>query len=82
MAWRDTARTLRIGPIDVRAFAPFVICAVHIKIWTFLLSLAGMAFFVFLDYKKWPLEVAIRKARSFLAGKLRSDKAWIDREKL
>lgn len=74
-AWRDSARYPRFFFIDANAALPLVLFLVHIKLWTFMLALAAMAFFGVLERFNFTLPIFMRWLRSTLAGRVRVARA-------
>lgn len=74
--WRDSARTPRFFIMDAYAFFPILFFMLHIRLWTFLLSLGFMAFFILLERFKFTIPVFARWVRASIAGSLRVAKPW------
>ena len=74
--WRDSARTPRFFIMDAYAFFPILFFMLHIRLWTFLLSLGFMAFFILLERFKFTIPVFARWVRASIAGPLRVAKPW------
>jgi intracellular multiplication protein IcmT len=66
--WRDSARTPRFFLIDARAAFPLLLFLIHIRLWSFLLALAAMAFFALLEHYGFSVPVFWRWLRNVLAG--------------
>lgn len=71
MAWRDTALYPRMGPLDARAIIAVGIWAMHMRLWTFLIGLAGMVFFWVAERRGYTPVAWLRSVRTRLAGKRR-----------
>jgi len=74
--WRDSARTPMFFMIDARSAMPLVLFLLHIRLWTFFLSLCICIFFMVLNRFGFTLPVFVRWLRSFLAGNNRSTRTW------
>jgi len=66
--WHNTARNPKLGPLDARALFPISIWALHMREWTFFVSLVGVAAFAFLMWRGYTPMVAVRIARRRLSG--------------
>ncbi len=66
--WRDSARTARLWVIDARAAFPLLLFLLHIRLWSFILAVAAMAFFALLERYGFTTTVFLRWVRSTLAG--------------
>jgi intracellular multiplication protein IcmT len=66
--WRDSARQPRFFLIDARAAFPLLFFLLHIRLWTFTVSLLGMAFFGLIEHYGFSLSVFLRWLRLTLAG--------------
>ncbi len=75
-SWRDVARTPRFYFMDAWSALPILIFLMHMRLWTFLLSLVWIAFFIVLEKFKFTVPVFFRWLRATLAGPLRSAKPW------
>ena len=69
--WRDTARTVRFFIFDAKAGIPFFFFLAHISYWTFAVSVLSFIVFGVLERFGFSLTVALRLARSTLAGPVR-----------
>lgn len=75
--WRDSSREARFFMVDAMAALPLVVFLLHIKMWTFYLAIATMAFFGILERFNFTVPVFLRWLRSTLAGPVRVAKpAW------
>ena len=74
--WRDASRTPRFYFMDAFAAFPFLIFFLHIRLWTFFLAIAVVAFFVVLEKFKFSLPVFFRWIRATIAGPTRIAKPW------
>lgn len=70
-AWRDSARTPRFFFVDAYSVLPLVVFLVHIRLWTFVVSLLTMVFFAVLERFNFTVPVFMRWLRSSLAGKVK-----------
>lgn len=73
--WRNSGLSARMGllafSIDARAFLPILALILHISWTTLYLFLGAVSFFALLEYLGYSTPVAIRKARSMIAGRHR-----------
>jgi intracellular multiplication protein IcmT len=74
--WRDAARTPRFYFMDAWAALPFLFFFLHMRLWTFILSLVFTLFFIILEKFKFTLPVFSRWLKATLAGPLRMAKPW------
>lgn len=74
--WRDAARTPRFYFMDAWAALPFLFFLMHMRLWTFILSLVLTFFFIILEKFKFTLPVFSRWLKATLAGPLRTAKPW------
>ena len=74
--WRDVARTPRFFVVDAYASFPLVLMLLHIQLWTFLLAIASITFFVILERFKFTLPVFKRWIKATLAGNIRYAYPW------
>ena len=74
--WRDSARQPRFFLIDARAAFPLLLFLLHIKLWSFILAVATMAFFGLLERYGFSLIVFLRWLRSLLAGSRKVSIPW------
>ena len=74
--WRDAARTPRFYFMDAFSALPLLLFFLHMRLWTFILAIVFIAFFIVLERFKFTLPVFFRFIRSFLAGPLRTAKPW------
>lgn len=70
--WRETMRDPRVGPFDARLTVILAVTLFYFTVWTLILGVAGIAFFWAIARFRLPLPSAMRFARSWLAGPLRS----------
>lgn len=75
--WRNSGHQARLGlvafSLDARVFVFFLALILHLSWTTFYIVLSAIAFFAFLEYLGYTLDVARKRVRGFLAGKMRSD---------
>ncbi|MCE2576649.1 IcmT/TraK family protein [Komagataeibacter sp. FNDCR2] len=69
--WRFTADPVRLLIIDCRALAPMALWLVHMREWTFITAIIGVAFFGILAWMGLTLPVAWRMFRVFVSGSRR-----------
>lgn len=74
--WRDAARTPRFYFMDAYAALPLLLFFLHISLFTFLLSIGFMAFFIMLERFKFTLPVFFRWLKTTIAGPYRVAKPW------
>ena len=74
--WRDTARPAKLGPLNASAIFPIVLFLLHIKIWTFIVSIIFIAFLVIIDYYGFSVSRFGRYLRCSMAGKRRLATPW------
>lgn len=74
--WRDTARTARFFGIDARAAFPLFLFLLHIRLWTFFVSIVAMAFFGLIGHYGFSLSVFFRWLRQLLAGPHKQSIPW------
>ncbi len=78
-AWRDTGRTVRFFIFDAKAGIPFFFFLAHVSYWTLAISVLSFVVFGVLERFGYSLVVALRLARSTLAGPVRFAVAWRDK---
>lgn len=74
--WRDSARNPRFFMIDALAAIPLVLFLLHIKLWTFIVTLTLVIFFAVLERFKFTVPIFLRWLRSTIAGKHRVAHPW------
>lgn len=74
--WRDSARKVRFFGIDARISFLLFFFLIHIKLWTFILSLSGIIFFVLIERFGFSLIVFLRVCRGLLAGSRKLALPW------
>ncbi|MFA0809386.1 IcmT/TraK family protein [Microbulbifer epialgicus] len=83
--WRNTGLAARLGlviaSIDARAFVFIFIFILHISWETLYTFLGIVTFFGLLEYLGYSVPVAIRKARSLIAGRRRFVQRTISRRR-
>jgi intracellular multiplication protein IcmT len=79
--WRDSARTPMFFVLDAYSCIPLFLMLLHIRLWTFMLACTVCAFFMLLNRFGFSLPVFLRWLRSFIAGKNRSARSWLLKEK-
>ena len=70
--WRDTARSVRFGPLDARAMSGFAVWMLAMSWPTFWLSIAILALFFFLERAGITLPCAINLVRCGLFSNVRT----------
>ncbi len=74
--WRDVARPPRFYFMDAWSALPILLFLMHMRLWTFILSIVCMSFFIILEKFKFTVPVFFRWLRATLAGPLRSARPW------
>lgn len=69
--WRFSADPVRLLIIDARAVAPMTLFLVHMRLWTLVVALVGIALFAFLAWFGLTVPVAWRMLRVILCGPVR-----------
>lgn len=69
--WRDSARRITIAGLEAWALCPMLLWACHMRWWTFYIAIGGVAAFGLLQYLGLTLFGALRRIRSWFAGKRR-----------
>lgn len=73
--WRNTMRTVRFLAFDARAALPLPLLLVYARTSTFMLMIASLLLFRYLERKGLTFPSALRSMRSWLVGKDRP--GWI-----
>lgn len=73
--WRNSMRTVRFFAFDARAALPLPLLMLHARLWTFLLFLASLLFFGYLERKGLTVPSALRSFRSWITGQNRP--GWV-----
>ena len=83
--WRNTGLAARMGllvfSIDARAFLPILALILHISWTTLYIFIGAVSFFALLEFLGYSAPVAIRKARSLIAGRHRFVQRTISRRR-
>ncbi len=74
--WRDAARNPRFYFMDAFAAFPILFFLMHISLWSFIVSVLCISFFVMLERFKFTIPVFSRWLKATLAGPLRIAKPW------
>jgi intracellular multiplication protein IcmT len=74
--WRNSARHPRFFGIDARITLLILLFLFYIRLWTFLLALAGILFFTALEKLGFSLNVFFRWFRNQLAGRRKLAIPW------
>ena len=74
--WRDASRTPRFFIMDAYAAFPLLLFFLHIKMWTLLVAIGAMVFFMILERFQFTIPVFIRWVKSQLAGPYRTAQPW------
>lgn len=75
-AWRDSARYPKFFGLDSRAVFPIIIFLLHIKLWTFIVSMITMVFFSMLMRYGFTLGTFLRFLRAQVGGKRKMARPW------
>jgi hypothetical protein len=74
--WRETMRPTRFFGVDSRATLPMLFFLMNMNSNTFMLAIAGMVGFSFLERKGLTVPAAIRAVRAWIAGPIRPATPW------
>ena len=74
--WRDSSRSARFFMVDALAAIPLVCVLLHVRMWTFLVALGAMTFFMILERFKFTVPVFLRWVKSFIAGPIKTAYPW------
>jgi len=74
--WRDSARQTRFFLIDARAAFPLLLFLLHIRFWTFVLSILTTLFFAVLERYGFTVSIFVRWLRNMIAGSRKSATPW------
>ena len=75
-AWRDSARHAKLFFLDAVSVFPFMLWALHIRWWTFILACITALFLTILNHFGFSISVFVRWLRSFFAGKRKLSQPW------
>ena len=75
-AWRDSARAAKLFFLDAVSVFPFLLWALHIRWWTFILAALSAVFLTVLNHFGFSIPVFLRWLRSTLAGKRKLAIPW------
>lgn len=82
--WRNTQLPIRFFALDARAAAVILLCILHLRLWTFFLSLVAMLVFWGLERRGLTFSSALRALRCWLLGRdrpahrARVFRHWVD----
>jgi intracellular multiplication protein IcmT len=77
-SWRDSARPIRFFMLDGKSVFPVVILLMHIRLWTFVLSLVTVVFFSVLIRFGITPRIFLRMVRNRMAGPRRyANPRWL-----
>lgn len=79
--WRDSARTAKFFVFDAYSAMPIPLFLLHIRWWTFALTLSICIFFAILNKFGFSLPVFWRWTKAFLGGNNRSTRPWFRKYK-
>lgn len=74
--WRDSARRPKFYFMDANAAFPLLLFLLHIKLWTFVLTIGTVIFFVILGRFGLSIPIFKRLVISTIAGPLRIARPW------
>jgi intracellular multiplication protein IcmT len=74
--WRDSARRPRFFGIDARISLLLLFFLLHIRVWTFIITLVGISFLATLEAFGFTIEVFLRLLRNQLAGSRKIAIPW------
>jgi intracellular multiplication protein IcmT len=74
--WRDSARRTRFFFIDAIAAFPLLLLLLHVRFWTFLITLSVIIFLSILERFNFTIPIFFRFLRSWLAGPHREAHPW------
>lgn len=69
--WRNSMKSARFFMFDARAAIPFVLCLLHIRLWTLGLAAVTTVLFYILEQKGLTFDAALRSLRVWIIGKHR-----------
>jgi intracellular multiplication protein IcmT len=69
--WRYTGHTPKLGPFDAMALFPLALFILWWRLWTLVVALLAVAVFLVLSRRGIDALIAVRLARSWLAGRVR-----------
>lgn len=75
-SWRDSSRAPRFFFIDGLAAFPLLLFLLHIRLWTFILTIGATLFFTILNRYGFTVSVFLRWLRNFLAGPRKLSLPW------
>ena len=74
--WRDAARSSRLFFFNSSAAFPLLIFLFHIRMWTFVVTIATMLFLTLIARYGFSITVFFRFLKSFLAGRRKIAIPW------
>ena len=74
--WRDSARSPRFFVVDATATFPLLLFLLHMRMWTFLLAIGFIVFFMILERFKFTVPIFKRWVSATLAGNHRVAYPW------
>lgn len=75
--WRNSMRPARFFNLDARAAFPFLILLVHMRSYTFVLTIIITLIFMYLERRGLTFDASLRAFRLWLTGNKRP--AWLSR---
>ncbi|GIK74407.1 MAG: phosphoesterase [Chloroflexota bacterium] len=74
--WRNAGKTPRILGIDARAIFPIAFWLLHMRTWTFILAMIGIAIFAVLERFGYTVPVFLRFIKHKLRGRTLHARPW------
>lgn len=66
--WRDTGRTMKLGPVDARVLPLLLIFLYHWALWTFALCVIGVIILAVIEFRGYSIPNAMRRLSAWLVG--------------
>lgn len=74
--WRDAARSPKFFGIDGKAAIPLMFFLLHMRLWTFVLTLSCAIFFAILSHFGFSFRVFLIRVRGVLGGRHKVARPW------
>jgi len=74
--WRDSARSPQLWLIDASAVFPLFLFLMHMRMWTFIITMIAVIFLSILNRYGFTVPVFLRWLRTSLAGKRKLANPW------
>ena len=75
-SWRDTARSPRLGFINASAVFPMLLWLLHIRWWTFAVTVVVVLFLTAIEWYGFTIPVFARYLRALIAGGRKQATPW------